>query len=112
MADFVYMTTQEYPSIQLTWKNSNDQIIDFSSGYEWTVMLARGGEVALAKTTGVQGAGTAPNVTINWSEGELDVEEGTYDLIVIAVDGALKSRVFRPGKPPQVQIVPTPAPPA
>jgi hypothetical protein len=108
MADFVYMTNQEYPSITLTWKNSNDEVINFSSGYTWTVILARGGEAAVTKTTGVVGASTAPNVTINWAAGELDIAEGTYELVVVARDGANKDRVFRPGRLPTVQIVSVP----
>jgi hypothetical protein len=49
-------------------------------------------------------------VTINWAVGELDIAPGVYDLIVTARDGASKDRTFRPGSPPQVQIVDTPTP--
>jgi hypothetical protein len=44
-----------------------------------------------------------------WSTGELDIAEGVYDLIVIARDGASKDRVFRPGNPPQLQVVEVPS---
>lgn len=108
MADFVYLTTQEYPSIQLIWKDGNNSIIDFSNGYTWTAYLATENEAVLAKTSGIVGSSTSPNVTINWTAGELNIAEGTYDLVVIARDGASKDRVFRPGNPPQVQIVESP----
>lgn len=108
MADFVYLTSQEYPSIHLCWKDGDDDIINFSSGYTWTVMLAQENQAVLTKTTGVTGAATSPNVTINWGTGELDIDEGLYDLVVIARDGASKDRVFRPGNPPQLQVVNTP----
>lgn len=111
MADFVYLTNQEYPSIHLVWKDGNGDIINFSSGYTWTVMLATAGEAVVLKTTGVTGASTSPNVTINWAADELDIAEGLYDLVVIATDGASKDRVFRPGNPPTVQIVTTPTVP-
>lgn len=55
MADFVYLTTQEYPSIQLIWKDGNNSIIDFSSGYTWTAYLATENEAVLAKTSGIVG---------------------------------------------------------
>lgn len=108
MPDFVYLTSQEYPSIRLVWKDGTGTVIDFSSGYTWTVILAQESEAVLTKTTGVTGAATSPNVTINWGTGELDIAEGVYDLIVIARDGASKDRVFRPGNPPMMQVVEVP----
>jgi hypothetical protein len=109
MADFVYLTEQEYPSIQLIWKDGNGSIIDFSNGYTWTVFVATENEAVVEKTTGIVGSSTSPNVVINWTPGELDIAEGTYDLVVIARDGATKDRVFRPGNPPQLRVVSTPA---
>jgi hypothetical protein len=108
MADFVYLTSQEYPSIRLVWKDGDGAVINFSSGYTWTVMLSQQNVAVLTKTTGVIGAATSPNVTINWATGELDIAEGVYDLIVIARDGASKDRVFRPGNPPQLQVIEVP----
>ncbi len=51
------------------------------------------------------GEGAAHSMTV----GELGIAEGTYDLVVIARDGATKDRVFRPGNPPQLRVVSTPA---
>jgi len=110
MPDFVYLTEQEYPSIQLIWKDGNDAAFSFSSAYKCTVMLAEEGEAVATKTSGVVGASTSPNVTINWPIGELDIAPGDYNLIVTARDDVSKDRMFRPGSPPQVQIVATPAP--
>ncbi len=73
------------------------------------MILAQERQAFLTKTSGVTGASTSPNVTINWAVGELDIAESVYDLIVIAHDGASKDRVFRPGNPPQLQIVEVPS---
>jgi hypothetical protein len=108
MADFVYLTEQEYPSIHLVWKDGDGNLINFASGYTWTVRLAQGSEAIVEKTTGIVGSSTSPNVTINWTIGELDIAEGLYQLVVIATDNVNKDRVFRPGAFPTVQIVTTP----
>lgn len=107
MADFVYLSTQESPAIQLTWKDSTGTPIDFSSGYTFRVLVSQLSTSLVNKTSGISGAASAPNITIAWSSNELNIAEGTYDLIVIASIGST-DRVFRPGDPPQIQIVKTP----
>ncbi len=107
MADFVYLSTQESPAIQLTWKDSTGTPIDFSSGYTFKVMVSQLSTSLVNKTSGITGASTAPNITISWSANELNITEGIYDLIVIAANGS-SERVFRPGNPPQLQVVKTP----
>lgn len=109
MSELVYLSSSEYPSVQLTWKDSTGAVIDFSSGYTFTVILSIDGAAALTKTSGISGSATAPNITINWSAGELNLTAGLYQLFVIARDGASKDRVFNPGRPPQVRIVKQPA---
>ena len=107
MADFVYLSTQESPAIQLIWKDSTGTPIDFSTGYTFKVMVSQLQTALINKTTGITGAATAPNVTIAWAANELNITEGVYDLIVIASTGS-NDRVFRPGNPPQLQVVKVP----
>jgi hypothetical protein len=72
-------------------------------------MLAQENEVILTKTTGVTGSSKSSIVAINWALGKLDVAESLYGPVVIVRDGASKDRVFRPGSPPQLQIVTSPS---
>jgi hypothetical protein len=69
--------------------------------------FTRGGKFGVVSFRSI-GSSTSPNVTINWTPGELRIAEGTYDLVVAARDGASKDRVFRPGNPPQLRVVSTP----
>lgn len=108
MSELVYLTTSEYPSVQLTWNDSNGNLINFASGYTFTVILSKNSTAVLTKTSGIVGAATAPNITINWAVGELDIAAGNYSMYVIARDGASKDRVFNAASPPQIRIVKTP----
>jgi hypothetical protein len=60
----------ELPSIEITWKDSNGNVIDLT-GYTFRLRLALDGVTALEKTAGITGAATAPNITIDWSVDEL-----------------------------------------
>lgn len=66
-----YTIGDELPSLDVTWKDSNKNIIDFSSGYTWRLRLAFAGTTELEKTSGISGASTDPNVTIDWDADEL-----------------------------------------
>lgn len=98
MAHVTYIAGAELPDLSLTWWDSNDALIDFSTGYTFTVKVGVLGSAALfTKTTGITGAATDPNVTIGWSTAaELTtLSAGTYAVQVIARRTAdSKDRVF------------------
>lgn len=76
-----YIQGADDPALQITWKSDAGSIIDFSSGYTFTLKVGIPGSAALlTKTTGIAGAAAAPNVTITWAtSGELNtLTPGTY----------------------------------
>lgn len=74
-----YVAGDELPSLALTWKDTDNNVIDFSTGYTFRLRLVRGNTTALEKTSGIAGAAAAPNVTVDWASGELDgLERGNY----------------------------------
>jgi hypothetical protein len=66
----VYTVGDELPSIEIDWY-VDGVLVDFSSGYSWRLRVGRGDTATVEKTTGITGAATSPNVTIDWSDGEL-----------------------------------------
>lgn len=63
----------ELPDTPLTWVDGNGDIVNFASGWTFTLRLGMpAGEAELEKTTGITGAATAPNITVSWAAGELD----------------------------------------
>lgn len=94
-----YVQGSDLPYIELTWKDTNDVVIDFSTGHTFQLKIGNPGEAALiTKTTGITGAATSPNVTIAWaSTGELNtLETGSHIAQLKATrnsDG--KDRFFR-----------------
>lgn len=69
-----YIEGADLPDLVITWLDSNDALIDFSSGYNFELKIGQPGKVALVtKTTGIGGFAIAPNVVIAWStSGELN----------------------------------------
>lgn len=91
-----YVEGAELPSITRDWYDDQGNLIDLSSG--WT-FIARAGipgtEAVVEKTSGITGAATSPNLTINWSTGELDdLTPGRWPLHVIATNSG-EQRVLR-----------------
>lgn len=86
MPDVTYIAGAELPDLAITWRASNGDVIDFSSGWTFTVKVGKPwGEAEIVKTNGVTGAAAAPNVTVAWAAGELDgLDPGDYDLEVLA----------------------------
>lgn len=99
--DFTYARSAERPSAQLWLFDDDGTLIDFSSGYTFSLKVGtRGTAALLTKTdgiTGAAGAGTEPtgtaNVAIAWTAGELDLTPGTYTWQLTATTGGL-DRVF------------------
>jgi len=86
------MTTVEYtigaelPDIAISWTSESGAVIDFSTGWTFTVKVGNPGETALlTKTTTITGAAVAPNLTIAWAAGELDaVGSGAWQCQITA----------------------------
>jgi hypothetical protein len=85
-----YHANAERPTLRLTWYDDDDNLIDFSSGYTFSLKVGNPGSAALlTKTTNITGAATAPNVTIAWTAGELAIAPGTYTYELTATTSAL-----------------------
>lgn len=83
----IYSAHAEDPGPGIWWLSRAGTLIDFSSGYTWSAKITDGTTTLLTKTTGITGAAGAgtnptgtPNVTIDWSTGELNIAPGEYTL--------------------------------
>ncbi|HYJ69621.1 MAG TPA: hypothetical protein VEX15_18365 [Nocardioidaceae bacterium] len=73
-----YTIGTELPSYTLTWNDHSGTLIDFSTGHTFELRIAT--PTTTTKSTGIVGAGTAPNVTISLTAGEWDsLTAGTYN---------------------------------
>lgn len=84
-----YMSGAELPDLPLEWRDGDGDLIDFSSGYTFTVYVAPAESKAASftKTTGITGAATSPNVVLAWptTGAELNgLTAGVYDVQVKA----------------------------
>src|SRR5688572_24863757 len=81
-----YIQGAELPDIEVTWRDSDGSIIDYSTGYTFTVRVGQLGQAAvLTKVTGITGDNTVPNIIISWSNTEIEsLPAATYVLEVIA----------------------------
>jgi hypothetical protein len=69
---FEHTLGSELPDDAFEWTDRSDGLIDFSTGWTFTVEVGFPDQDALlTKTTNITGAATSPNVTIAWAEGEL-----------------------------------------
>lgn len=73
---FIYPSPQAtLPDIAITWKDDVGNLIDMTTA-TFLVQVSLSTDLSqslITKTTGVIGAATAPNVTIQWATGELSV---------------------------------------
>jgi len=111
MSELTYVADSENPETHLIWKDSTGAVIDFSSGFTFSVRLTQEGITTLTKTSGITGSATEPNLRIAWEEDELNIASGVYQLWVYARDGASRDRVFRPADPPLIRIIAAPIDP-
>ncbi len=95
-----YYTGAERPALKLWLLDDDGTLIDFSSGYTFSLKVGLPGSVLLTKTSGIVGAVGAgveptgtPNVTISWSAGELAITPGAYSWALTATTGGL-DRIF------------------
>lgn len=78
----------ERPGLNLWWYDDSGALIDFSSGYTFTLKIGPRGSTALLEKTsnivGAVGAGTepsgTPNVVVTWATGDLAIAAGVYCL--------------------------------
>lgn len=93
----------ELPQLRVWWEDDDGNLVDFSAGVvSWEVKIGdAGGCSQLLKTSGITGAvgsgiestGT-PNVTVDWSAGELDITPDIYTLQITARYSSLSDRVM------------------
>lgn len=89
MASVVYVENAELPDLALTWLDSHGDIIDFSSGYTFSVAVGVVGSAAIfTKSTGIVASASDPNLTLQWATaGELSTLTAgtTYTATVTAI---------------------------
>lgn len=101
MAKLKYHSTADRPALELWLLDDDGSLIDFSSGYTFSLKIGRAGSAALlTKTSNIAGAAGAgaepsgtPNVTVTWTAGELALTPGTYTFQLTATSSSL-DRVF------------------
>lgn len=107
-----YTQGADLPDLPITWQDSAGAVIDFSTGYTFEVRVgSRGSAAAFSKTTGITGAATAPNLTIQWAtSGELNtLAAGRYSVQVTATRTSdNRQRVMSDA----LQVLPAVLPPA
>jgi hypothetical protein len=84
----------DLPALALDWRDSAGAVIDFSEGWTFTFVVARG-EVLFTKTTGITGAATAPNVVVDFGATERRLlARGAFDARLTAQRADGKRRVY------------------
>lgn len=86
-----YVKGAELADLAVTWQDSDGDVIDFSSGWTFSVKVGQPGSAAeFTKTSNITGAATAPNVTVAWStSGELNnLTDGTFVVQITATRGS------------------------
>lgn len=64
----IYIKGADLPDLTVVWYDQTGALIDFSSGWTFSLKLGDPGSAAtLTKSTGITGAATAPNVTVAWA---------------------------------------------
>ena len=112
---YVYRADQELPSMAFDWLDRDGNPIDFSDGWTFALKFAastKSGTVLATKSSGITGSATLPNVVVDWADGDFDdlspAPAGTiYSLHLVATrtsDG--KNRIFNPGNPPLLTLLP------
>ena len=78
------------PSLTVQWYDGpaqNAALVAFGSiAHTWSLKISKYGntKALVTKTTGITGADTAPNVTIDWSAGEIDtLAPGEYSVQLV-----------------------------
>lgn len=113
-----YRKDQELPALGLEWRDGTGALIDFSSGWTFTVMVATSAApntAVLTKTTGITGAATSPNVVIDWATSDFSgltpSATGAEHVVHVTARRTAdsKDRVFRPSDPVTIALYTAPA---
>lgn len=108
---FTYRADAETPSFAVEWKDADGDLVDFSSGFTFSVELVKAGTTvaSVTKTNGIAGASVSPNVTVAWAAGELAALDGVYELHLKATDSSSNDRFFSPHRWPTIRVTPVPS---
>jgi len=91
-----YTRTDELEPVSITWYQPNGTLYNFTSGWTFRARIGTGSGFLVEKTTGFTGAATAPNLSINFTTGELDgIATGSYQLDVQATLTATAQTITR-----------------
>jgi hypothetical protein len=107
-----YRVDQELEALGLRWQRGNE-IVDFSTGWTFslTLSLPTSSTAVLTKTTGITGAATYPNITIDWATSDFtglgSVDPGTeYKVLLKARRTAdSKDSYYRPDGSLRIRII-------
>lgn len=90
-----YVAGAELPGLGIWWLNATGALIDFSN-YTFVMRIGNGSTAVTTKTsniTGAVGSGSeptgTPNLTIDWTSGDLALSPGVYDFQVIGSSSGL-----------------------
>lgn len=97
----LYHKSAERPALKLWLLDDDGTLINFSTGYTFSLKIGKLGVTALlTKTTNITGAAGAgveptgtPNVLVTWTAGELNLAAGIYEWQLTCTTTAL-DRVF------------------
>lgn len=76
------------PDLPLTWRDRDGSVLDLSTAV-LVAKIGQVGAVADVEVTTVTGAATAPNVLVQWADGDLDIDPQNYQLVV---EGTISGR--------------------
>lgn len=116
--NYTYRKDQELPAIGVEWLDNTGTTIDFSSGWTFSLKLCAStapSTVVATKTSGISGAASSPNVTIDWSTSDFSTltAAGSGTIYVAHLYARRtsdnKDNVFSPADPITVTLYPAPA---
>ncbi len=91
-----YTRGDELEPVAITWYQPDGTLYNFSSGWTFRARIGTGSGFLVEKTTGFTGAATAPNLSLNFTTGELDgVASGTYHIDIQATLTATVQTITR-----------------
>lgn len=117
MTTYEYRADQELPAIPVEWLDRDGAVIDLSTGWTFTVKIALASApntVLVTKSSGITGAATSPNVTVDWSTSDFTTltpaatGTGYVAHLYARRTSDSKDRVFRPGSPIPFTLYPSP----
>lgn len=110
-----YRVGQELPAMSFAWSDGAGALIDFSTGWTFTAKVCAATApttTLLTKSSGITGAATSPNVTVDWSTTDFAdltaAANGTPYVVHLTATRTAdnKQRVFNPGQLPKFTLHP------